>query len=106
MIKYRKGLVNEKTERIIFELTIRFKEKYAVKVSHVSFDKKRVHILCKFLPNYSGGQVIKLAPETNKELWRGEYWTNDYYFATVNSRADKKVIEEYIGGHGRAEDIE
>ena len=115
-IKYRKGLLNEGTERIILEVTKGFKERYAIEVSHIGFDKNHVHFLCKFLPKYSGGQVIKLIksitareifkqlPEIKKELWGGEYWTDGYYFATVSGRGDKKVIEKYIEGQGRAED--
>ena len=35
----------------------------------------------------------------------GEFWTDGYYFATVSGRSYKKVIEKYIEGQGRAEDI-
>ena len=116
-IKYRKSLLNGRTGRIILEVTKGFKERYAIEVSHVGFDKNHVHFLCKFLPKYSEGQVIRLiesitareiferVPEIKKELWGGEYWTDGYYFATVSGRGDKKVIEKYIEGQGRAEDI-
>ncbi len=116
-IKYRKALLNEKTEKVIIETTQGFKERYAIEVSHIGFDKNHVHFLCKFLPKYSGGQVIRLIksitaqeifkgiPEIKKELWGGEFWTDGYYFATVSGRGDKKVIEKYIEGQGRAEDV-
>jgi len=83
-----------------------FKERYAIEVSCVGFDQKSRTFLCKFLPKYSGGQVIKLiksitakeifklVPDTKKELWGGEYWADGYYFATVSGRGDKKVIEK------------
>ena len=116
-IKYRKALLNSKTEKVIIETTKGFKERYAVEVSHIGFDKNHVHFLCKFLPKYSGGQVIRLiktiiarevfkqVPEIKKELWGGEFWTDGYYFATVSGRGDKEVIEKYIEGQGRADDI-
>jgi len=44
MIKYRKGLLNERTERIILELTKGFKEKYAIEESYEGFDKTHVHL--------------------------------------------------------------
>ena len=59
-IKYRKALMNEKTEKVILEIAEGIKERYAIEVSHVGFDKNHVHILCRFLPKYSGGQVIRL----------------------------------------------
>jgi putative transposase len=44
-------------------------------------------------------------PEIKRELWGGEFWTDGYYFATVSGRGDKQVIEKYIEGQGRANDI-
>ncbi len=116
-IKYRKALLNRKTEKVIIETTQGFKERYAIEVSHIGFDKNHVHFLCKFLPKYSGGQVIRLIksitarevfkeiPEIKRELWGGEFWTDGYYFATVSGRGDKKLIEKYIEEQGRADDI-
>jgi len=115
-IKYRKALMNEKTEKVILEIAEGIKERYAIEVSHVGFDKNHVHILCRFLPKYSGGQVIRLiksiaareifkqVPEIKKELWGGEFWTDGYYFATVSGRGDRGVIEKYIEQQGREED--
>ena len=109
--------MNERTESVILEITRGIKERYAIEVSHVGFDKNHVHFLCKFLPKYSGGQVIRLiksitageifkrVPEIKKELWGGEFWTDGYYFATVSGRGNKQVIEKYIEKQGRAEDI-
>ena len=109
--------MNERTESVILEITRGIQERYAIEVSHVGFDKNHVHFLCKFLPKYSGGQVIRLiksitageifkrVPEIKKELWGGEFWTDGYYFATVSGRGNKQVIEKYIEKQGRAEDI-
>ena len=95
-----------------------FKERYAIEITHVGFDQDHIHILCRFLPKYSGGQVIKIiksisakrvfaeAPEVKKQLWGGEFWTDGYYFATVSGRGDRKVIEAYIKKQGREREIE
>ena len=116
-VKYRKSLVNKKIEKVILEVTKEFKERYAIEISHVGFDKNHVHFLCKFLPKYSGGQVIKViksitakevfreVPEIKRELWGGEFWTDGYYFATVSGRGDREVIEKYIQKQGRADDV-
>ena len=115
-IKYRKALMNKGTEKVILETMQGIQERYAIEVSHVGFDKNHVHILCKFLPKYSGGQVIRLiksitareifrqVAEIKKELWGGEFWTDGYYFATVSGRGDRGVIEKYIENQGREED--
>ena len=115
-IKYRKPLFNEKTEGIILEIAKDFKDRYDLEISHVGFDKNHVHFLCKFLPKYSGGQVIKLIksitakkifkdiPEIKAKLWGGEFWTDGYYFATVSGRGSRSIIEKYIKNQGREED--
>lgn len=116
-IKYRKSLFNQRTERIILETLQGFKERYAIEISHIGFDKNHVHFLLRFLPKYSGGQVIRLiklttakqifkqVPEIKKELWGGEFWTDGYYFSTVSGKGDKKVIERYIEKQGRRDDV-
>ena len=115
-IKYRESLIDTQVEKIIVETSEGFKERYAIEVSHVGFDKNHVHFLYKLLPKYSGGQVIRLiksitvkevfrlVPEMKGELWGGEFWTDGYYFATVSGRGDKD-IEKYIEKQGRQSDV-
>ena len=116
-IKYRKSLFIEKTEKIILEKMMGFKKRYAIEINHVGFDKNHVHLLLRFLPKFSGGQVIRLVksisgkaiffevPEIKQELWGGEFWTDGYYIATVSGRGNKKVIENYIKSQGREQDV-
>jgi len=116
-IKYRKSLFTEKVEKIVIEVAKGLHERYAIQISHIGFDKNHVHFLCRFLPKYSGGQVIRLIksitakrifkeiPETRRELWGGEFWTDGYYFATVSGRGDRRIIEKYIEKQGTTEDV-
>ena len=94
-----------------------FKERYAVEIQELGFDRDHIHLLCKFLPKYSGGEVIRLiksitarrilseVKELKKELWGGEFWTDGYYIATISGRGNKEVIEKYIQNQGRHEDV-
>ena len=107
-VKYRKSLLSKGVEKLTLDVLGGFKERYAIEISHVGFDKNHVHILCRFLPKYSGGQVIRLLksitakqifkkfPEVKKQLWRGEFWADGYYFSTVSGRGDKKIIEKSL----------
>lgn len=116
-VKYRKAILNDGVQSVITEVLEGFKERYDVEIQSVGYDQNHVHILCRFLPKYSGGQVIKLIksitgkrvfqeiPEVKKELWGGEFWTDGYYIATISGRGDKKVIEEYIKNQGRGHDV-
>ena len=116
-IKYRKSLFVKKVEDVIVESMKGFKERYAIEIQTVGFDRNHVHVLCRFLPKYSGGQVIRLLksitaqevfrmmPEIKKELWGGEFWTDGYYIGTVSGRGDRRIIENYIRKQGKPEDI-
>jgi len=116
-VKYRKVLLNGKVKGKIVESMKGFKERYAIEMQQMGFDQNHVHYLCRFLPKYSGGQVIRLiksisarhvfesVPEVKKELWGGEFWTDGYYIGTVSGRGDRKIIETYIKKQGREKDI-
>ena len=118
-IKYRKSLFGSKIEKVMLETVKAFKERYAIEVSHVGFDRNHVHFLCKFLPKYSGGQVIRLIksitvreifkqiPGVKKELWGGEFWSDGYYLATVSTKGDWSVVERYVRNQGKKpEDVQ
>jgi putative transposase len=116
-IKYRRSVFREEIENEIVELMTGFKERYYIDVRTVGYDKNHVHFLCRFLPKYSGGQVIRLIksitsrllfqkfPEIKRQLWGGEFWSDGYYIGTVSGRGDRKIIENYIKKQGREEDI-
>lgn len=116
-VKYRKPLLDERVQQVITEVMKGFKDRYDLEIQTLGYDQNHLHILCRFLPKYSGGQVIKLmksttarlvfqkVPEVKKDLWGGEFWTDGYYISTVSGKGDKKVIEQYIKNQGRISDL-
>jgi hypothetical protein len=58
----------------------------------------------KAIKSITAKEIFKLEPEKERVMGR-KYWTDGYYFASISCREDKKVIEKYIEGQGRAEDI-
>ena len=117
-VKYRKALLKPKVEEVIVEALKGVKERYAIEINEIGLDQNHVHILCRFLPKYSGGQVIKImksisakgvfqeVPRMKEELWGGEFWTDGYYIATISGKGNKEIIEKYIRNQGREKDIE
>ncbi len=115
-IKYCRKVFQGGIEKKIIEIMFGFRERYYIDVHTIGFDKNHVHFLCRFLPKYSGGQVIRLIksitsriifqsiPEIKRELWGGEFWSDGYYIGTVSGRGDRKIIEKYIKNQGREED--
>jgi len=69
----------------MIEIMRGFKDRYYIDVQTVGYYKNHVHILCRFLPKYSGGQVVRLLksitsrllfrkfPEIKKQLWGGDF---------------------------------
>ena len=116
-VKYRKSMLSDEVEQVILEIMSGLKLRYEIDIQTVGFDKNHVHILCRFLPKYSGGQVVrtvksltarevfKRVPSVKRNLWGGEFWTDGYYISTISGRGSKDTIEKYIANQGRKEDI-
>jgi len=116
-IKYRRSVFEGEIETEMIGIMAGFKERYYIDVQTVGYDKNHVHILCRFLPKYSGGQVIRMIksitarklfekfPDLKRQLWGGEYWSDGYYIGTVSGRGDRKIIENYIKKQGREPDV-
>jgi len=111
-VKYRKTLFEKDVEETMLDVMKGFKERFAIDIHEVGFDGNHEHIMCQFLPKYSGGQVIGLIkkltagrilkiPKVKSQLWGGEFWTDGYYIATISNRGDRKTIERYIRNQGR-----
>jgi putative transposase len=117
-IKYRRAVLEPKVIETIKSVLGGFKERFAIHIHDIGFDDNHIHILCQFLPKYSGGQVIRWIKtltaqpclkldEVKSQLWGGEFWTDGYYIGTVSNRGSRKTIEEYIRKQGRKpEDIQ
>ena len=116
-VKYRRSVLDKHVQAVILETIKGFKERYAIDISELGFDQDHIHLLCRFLPKYSGGQVIRTlksitskavfeqVPAIKQTLWGGEFWTDGYYIATISGRGSKAVIEQYIRNQGREKDI-
>ena len=111
-IKYRRAVLEPRVIETIKDVLSGFKERFAINIHDIGFDENHIHILCQFLPKYSGGQVIRWIktltatpclklPEVKSQLWGGEFWTDGYYIGTVSNRGTRKTIEEYIRKQGR-----
>ncbi|HLD71512.1 MAG TPA: IS200/IS605 family transposase [Candidatus Peribacteraceae bacterium] len=114
-IKYRKTVLDPQVQSVILETLKGFKERFAVDIHEIGFDGNHIHILCQFLPKYSGGQVIGLIkkltakqalklPQVKQELWGGEFWTDGYYIGTISNRGNRKIIEQYIRNQGKKQE--
>jgi len=111
-IKYRRSVLEKEVIESIKETLNGFKERFAIDIYKLGFDQNHVHIICQFLPKYSGGQVIGMIkkltarpclkiPSVKQELWGGEFWTDGYYIGTISNRGTKDTILKYVEKQGR-----
>ena len=112
-MKYRKALLDKEVVEIIRETAIGIQERYAIEVEAIGMDKDHIHILCGAHPKVSPGQIVQIfksitgreifrrKPSVKKELWGGEFWTDEYYVATVGERANWATVEKYIQEQGK-----
>ncbi len=59
-----------------------------------------------FKPSYAGSDVVRIFksitarelfkrfPELRKELWGGELWSDEYYFATIGEKAGLEQVKK------------
>jgi len=72
----------------------------------IGCEKDHIHLLCgahheiahsrivQIFKSITALEVFQRQSSIKKELWGGEFWTNDYYVATVGERGDVDTAEE------------
>jgi putative transposase len=112
-VKYRKTLIDEKVKLAIHEIAKEIQERYSIEFESIGCDGDHIHLLCSFAPKYSGSDVVRMFksitarelfkrfPELKKDLWKGEFWSDGFYFATVGERGGFNVVERYVQNQGK-----
>jgi putative transposase len=112
-VKYRKALLDEEVVRIIMETARAICERYDMEFEQIGCDGDHIHVLCSAHPKVAPGQIVRLfksitareifrrKPSVRKVLWGGEFWTDEYYVATVGEGANWSVIERYVRSQGK-----
>ena len=114
VIKYRKDLfVNPRYVETLKEICKCLEERYSMRFETIGFDEDHVHFMLQSVPKYSASQIFRLVksitasqlfekyPEIKKELWGGEFWSDEGYVASVGEGVNAEVIRSYIAKQGR-----
>ncbi len=111
-VKYRKALLNEAVVKELKEISLQIQERYELEIERLGCDENHIHLLCGSHPKYAPGQLVRVyksvsakelfrrIPELRRELWGGEFWSDEYYVATVGERGDWSVVEKYVRDQG------
>ena len=112
-VKYRKALVDTAVTKIIEETAQAIQERYAIEMEALGMDKDHIHLLCGAHPKLAPGEIVRIFKsltareifrkhsKTRRDLWGGEFWTDGYYVATVDTRGNWATVEEYVQKQGK-----
>jgi putative transposase len=112
-VKYRKALLSDHIAKAILEIAKEIEERYEIEFEKIGTDGDHIHILCSFHPKYSGSTVVgrfksitarelfRRFPELRRDLWKGEFWSDGFYLATVSERGNWHTVEQYVARQGK-----
>ena len=112
-VKYRRALLDQNVTREIKAVAIQIGERYEIDMEQIGCDINHIHLLCSFHPKYGGGKVVqifksitakylfKTFPQLKMDLWGGEFWGDGYYLATIGTRGNWKIVEQYVKNQGQ-----
>ena len=49
-------------------------------------------------------EIFRRHLDIKKELWGGEFWSDEYYVVTVSERGNWSKVENYIQKQGKAKE--
>ncbi|MGD8402392.1 MAG: IS200/IS605 family transposase [Anaerolineales bacterium] len=113
--KYRRAVIDKKVDQVLKEVCLDIADRYQIEFLEIGTDEDHVHFLVQSVPTYSPTKIITTiksltarevfvrVPSVKKQLWGGEFWTDDYYVGTVGPHATEEVIKEYVKQQGQEE---
>ena len=116
--KYREIVLSNEVDNAIKKICIEISKRYEMHFVEIGADKDHVHFLVQSVPTYSPTKIVRTIksitareifrqiPSIKKELWGGEFWTDEYYINTVSKRGNEDVVRQYVKKQGNEGDYE
>ena len=112
-VKYRKALLNHGVELAIPEIARDIEQRYDIEFEKIGCDGNHIHLLVSFKPSLSTSEVVgifksitakelfKRFPQLKQDLWKGQFWSDGFYMATVGERGNWNAVKAYIQNQGK-----
>ena len=112
-VKYRKALLIDGIPLAIPEIAKEISERYDIEFEKIGCDVNHIHLLLSFKPSLSTSEVVGIFksitakelfrrfPQLKKDLWKGQFWSDGFYMATVGERGNWNVVKQYIQNQGK-----
>ena len=116
--KYREIVLSNEVDNAIKKICIEISKRYEMHFVEIGADKDHVHFLVQSVPTYSPTKIVRTIksitareifrqiPSIKKELWGGEFWTDEYHINTVSNRGNEDVVRQYVKKQGNEGDYE
>ena len=112
-VKYRKALLSNEITLAIPEIAKEISERYDIEFEKIGCDINHIRLLVSFKPSLSTSEVVGIFksitakelfrrfPQLKKDLWKGQFWSDGFYMATVGERGNWNVVKQYIQNQGK-----
>jgi putative transposase len=110
--KYRRAVFDKNVDNVLKEICLDIEQRYQMKFLEIGTDKDHVHFLVQSVPMYNVAKIVTIiksltareifrrCPQVKKQLWGGEFWTDDYFASTVGKHGDEGKIANYVKNQG------
>jgi len=118
-LKYRRKLLQDDARiNHIKSVCSEIAKRYWFDFDAIGTDGDHVHIFVGTAPKYSPSRVMQIIksitareffrkfPEVRKQLWGGEFWSDEGYIGTVSDGVMADIIRNYVEMQGTPEEKE
>jgi putative transposase len=113
--KYRKWVLRGDIQDRVRELFLEIGDRHDIEIDTMEIAEDHVHLFVSFPPRLSISEVVgkmkaisakvifEEFPETEREMYGGEFWEDGYFARTVGDEVTTKVVRQYIEYHDEEE---
>lgn len=99
---------NKQMDQVIKETCLEILKRYSIQFFEIETDKEHIYLLVQSVPKCSPTQIVIIikslttravfaqCPQVKKKLLVGNFWTDEYYVATVSKHGYEEVIANYV----------
>lgn len=107
-VKYRKGIFDEKVERVLLDTCAEITERYDINFLEIGTDEDHAHFLIQSVPTLAPEQIarivksitakeiFRLCPWVEQKLWGGNVWSGGYFVGTVSKTGSEHQVKNYV----------
>ncbi len=113
--KYRRRLLTRVRQAYLSYLLKRIAAEWDLVIVEMEIMEDHIHWFVEAPPRYSPAHIMEIVksiaaremfakfPELRRVLWRGEFWADGYYVATVGDKVTTEGVRRYIRGQRNQE---